>query len=241
MGRGRRGDHRRASSPQLSDERARASASCSVRVFARTTAEQKLRIVQRLQGARARRGDDRRRRERRARARARRTSASPWAAAAPTSRARPPTSCSPTTTSPPSSRRCAKGAPSTATSRSSSSSCSRRTWASLVAVFVVSFFAGWPPLTPLQILWINLVTNGLPALALGVDPPDPGTHAGAAARTGRGPPRLRRLPRGRIRRGRDGAAATSLYCIRRPPPTATSVRTRDGLLAARAVAAVPRV
>ena len=43
----------------------------------------------------------------------------------------------------------------------------------LVAVFVVSFFGKWPPLTPLQILWINLVTNGAPALALGIDPPDP--------------------------------------------------------------------
>jgi Ca2+-transporting ATPase len=42
----------------------------------------------------------------------------------------------------------------------------------VVAVFVVSFFGHWPPLTPLMILWINLVTNGLPALALGVDPPD---------------------------------------------------------------------
>jgi Ca2+-transporting ATPase len=41
-----------------------------------------------------------------------------------------------------------------------------------VAVFVLAFL-GWPPLTPLMILWINLVTNGLPALALGVDPPDP--------------------------------------------------------------------
>ena len=41
-----------------------------------------------------------------------------------------------------------------------------------VAVFFVAF-KGWPPLTPLMILWINLVTNGLPALALGVDPPDP--------------------------------------------------------------------
>ncbi|HEY3594275.1 MAG TPA: HAD-IC family P-type ATPase, partial [Polyangiaceae bacterium] len=44
-----------------------------------------------------------------------------------------------------------------------------------VAVFVVSFMKDAPAPTPLQILWINLVTNGLPALALGVDPPDPGS------------------------------------------------------------------
>jgi Ca2+-transporting ATPase len=42
----------------------------------------------------------------------------------------------------------------------------------LVAVFAASFVGGLMPLTPLMILWINLVTNGLPALALGVDPPD---------------------------------------------------------------------
>jgi Ca2+-transporting ATPase len=42
----------------------------------------------------------------------------------------------------------------------------------LFAVFIVSLFRTWPPLTPLMILWINLVTNGLPALALGVDPPE---------------------------------------------------------------------
>ncbi len=43
----------------------------------------------------------------------------------------------------------------------------------LAAVFAVSFFTNLPPLTPLMILWINLVTNGLPALALGIDVPDP--------------------------------------------------------------------
>jgi Ca2+-transporting ATPase len=42
----------------------------------------------------------------------------------------------------------------------------------LVAVFAASFIPGLDPLTPLMILWINLVTNGLPALALGIDPPD---------------------------------------------------------------------
>lgn len=46
-----------------------------------------------------------------------------------------------------------------------------------VTVFATSFFPTLPELTPLQILWINLVTNGLPALALGVDPPDPSQMA----------------------------------------------------------------
>ncbi|MBX3219552.1 MAG: cation-translocating P-type ATPase [Labilithrix sp.] len=43
----------------------------------------------------------------------------------------------------------------------------------LVTVFVASVMPGMKELRPLMILWINLVTNGLPALALGVDPPDP--------------------------------------------------------------------
>ncbi|HSO40341.1 MAG TPA: cation-translocating P-type ATPase [Labilithrix sp.] len=43
----------------------------------------------------------------------------------------------------------------------------------LVTVFVASVMPNMPGLRPLMILWINLVTNGLPALALGIDPADP--------------------------------------------------------------------
>lgn len=42
-----------------------------------------------------------------------------------------------------------------------------------ILVMFLASLAGMPvPLLPIHILWMNLVTDGLPALALGVDPPD---------------------------------------------------------------------
>ena len=48
-------------------------------------------------------------------------------------------------------------------------------------VMLLAPFFGMPlPLLPLQILWINLVTDGLPGLALGVEPCRTGHHAAFA-------------------------------------------------------------
>ena len=87
---------------------------------------------------------------------------------------RPPTWSSPTTTSRRSWWRSRRAGASTTTSAASCATCSTTNSAE-VWVMVLAPFLGLPiPLLPVQILWINLVTDGLPGLALSVEPAEPG-------------------------------------------------------------------
>ncbi|EKN42282.1 ATPase P, partial [Clostridium botulinum CFSAN001627] len=43
----------------------------------------------------------------------------------------------------------------------------------IIALFI-GILLGWPaPLRPIHLLWVNLITDSLPALSLGIDPGDP--------------------------------------------------------------------
>jgi Ca2+-transporting ATPase len=44
----------------------------------------------------------------------------------------------------------------------------------VLVMFLASLLAMPMPMLPIQILWVNLVTDGLPAMALGLEPPEPG-------------------------------------------------------------------
>jgi P-type Ca2+ transporter type 2C len=94
----------------------------------------------------------------------------------------------------------------------------------LCAVFAASLVSGLMPLTPLMILWINLVTNGLPALALGVDPPDPTQMRERPRARGAGL-RVRGRVYGRRRDGLLPASSASGGLARR------GTGARDGILA----------
>ena len=59
----------------------------------------------------------------------------------------------------------------------------------IVLMFLASVLGQPAPLIPVQILWMNLVTDGLPALALGVDPTADGLMARLAPQTGCTTPR----------------------------------------------------
>lgn len=71
----------------------------------------------------------------------------------------------------------------------------------IIAVFTGIALGGARILTPIQILWVNLVTDSLPALALGVEPSEPGAM--------KRPPR----PRHESIFGAGGAVRVGLYGI----------------------------
>jgi calcium-translocating P-type ATPase len=98
----------------------------------------------------------------------------------------------------------------------------------VVVASLLAFPALGIPLLPLQLLWINLLTDGLPAIALGVDPVDPALMARRPRSPGS---RLLSARRLRILAGRAvliaaaavGAAAITRYLVGAPWEQARTV------------------
>src|SRR5210317_303430 len=63
-----------------------------------------------------------------------------------------------------------------------------------ILTVLVAPFVGLPlPFTPIQLLWVNIIMDGPPAMSLGVDPPQPGIMSGPPRKTNERILTLRRL------------------------------------------------
>ncbi len=82
-----------------------------------------------------------------------------------------------------------------------------------IIVVLLGGLSGSAPLLPVQILWVNLVTDGPPALALGLEPAEPGVMDRAPRTTGTSILTRRTLPRIALSSGLIAAPALLAFAI----------------------------